>query len=102
LSTSTPTKDGVIIMELPTLLERSCNTLSYVHINLALRRSNQLKATSIAFCGSSEIIAPTLSCSVLIFLLKLGLEPLLFLPALQDHVIISKNMQRDIYRLPVV
>jgi hypothetical protein len=30
----------------------------------------QLKATSIAFCGSSEIVAPRLSCSVLDFPLK--------------------------------
>ncbi len=75
------------------------------HTYISIWRSedqNQPKATSIAFCGSSEIIAPRLSCSVLIFLLKLGLEPLLFLLALQDHAIISKNMRRDIYRLPVV
>jgi hypothetical protein len=31
---------------------------------------NQPKATSIAFCGSSDIVAPRLSCSVLDFPLK--------------------------------
>jgi hypothetical protein len=57
-----------------------------------LEDQNQPKATSIAFCGPSEIVAPSLSCSVLIFPLKLGLEPLLFLLALRYHAIISKNM----------
>jgi hypothetical protein len=31
---------------------------------------NQQKATSIAFCGSSETVAPRLSCSVLDFTFK--------------------------------
>jgi hypothetical protein len=32
---------------------------------------NQQKATSIAFCGSSKNVAPRLSCSLLVFLLKI-------------------------------
>jgi hypothetical protein len=34
-STSTPAKDGVIIIEMSTLLKRSGNTVLYVYVDLA-------------------------------------------------------------------